>query len=151
MGTSFIITASGRRLSRGHGHHFLVAIHSHPLRASAHLPIGGWADRPAAVALRATLLQGQKLLSTEGFVVDLRGGLDQILEMGPEKEVSEVDKFAVVLVLDVNHTPAVLAATDLLAVDDNGLLGSDDGKGNKALFRGLAKQCERRYREVDLP
>ena len=48
----------------------------------------------------AALLQGEKLLSTEALVVNLRCRLDQVLEMRAGKEVAEVDEFAVVLILD---------------------------------------------------
>lgn len=65
--------------------------------------------------------------------MDLGCGLDEVLEVGAEEEVSEVDEFAVVLVLHVDHAPAVLATTDLLAVDNNALFGTDDGEGNEAL------------------
>ena len=47
--------------------------------------------------------------------MDLRCGFDQILEMGPGEEVSEVDEFAVVLILNVDDTPPVLAPSNLLA------------------------------------
>lgn len=67
----------------------------------------------------AALLQGKKLLRAECLVMDLRGGLNEILEVRPEKEIPEVDEFAVVLILDVDDTPPVLAATDLLAVDND--------------------------------
>ena len=40
------------------------------------------------------------MLGAEGLVVDLRGGFDEVLEMGAGEEVSEVHEFAVVLVLD---------------------------------------------------
>lgn len=65
--------------------------------------------------------------------MDLGCGLDEVLEVGAEEEVSEVDEFAVVLVLDVDDAPAVLAATDLLAVDNDALFGTDDGEGDEAL------------------
>ena len=67
----------------------------------------------------AALLKCQKLLGTERLVVDLRCRLDQVLEMGAGQEVSEVDEFAVVLVLDVDDSPSVLTATDLLATNDD--------------------------------
>jgi hypothetical protein len=51
--------------------------------------------------------------------MDLRCCLDQVLEMGAGEEVSEVDKFAVVLVLDVDNSPSVLATSDLLATNDD--------------------------------
>ena len=51
----------------------------------------------------------------------------------PEQEVAEVDKLAVSLVFDIDDTPSVLTSTDLLAVDDDALLGADDGEGDKAL------------------
>lgn len=46
------------------------------------------------------LLERKQLLSTERFVVDLCGRLDQVLQVGAGKEVAEVYEFAVVLVLD---------------------------------------------------
>ena len=85
------------------------------------------------MTLCATLLQGQQLLGTEGLVVDLRCGLDEVLEMGAQQKVPEVDKLALVLVLDVDNTPPVLATANLSAVDDDGLFGSNDGKGDQAL------------------
>jgi hypothetical protein len=47
--------------------------------------------------------------------VDLRCGFDQILKVGTGEEVSEVDEFAVVLILNVDDTPSVLAPPNLLA------------------------------------
>lgn len=73
------------------------------------------------------------MLGTESLVVDLGCRLDEILEVGPEQEVSQVDELAVVLVLNIDHTPPVLAAADLLAVDNDRLLGTDNGEGNKVL------------------
>ena len=65
--------------------------------------------------------------------MDLAGGFDQILQMGTGQEVPQVDKFAVVLVLDIDNTPTVLSAADLLAIDNNVLLATDDGKRNDVL------------------
>jgi hypothetical protein len=65
--------------------------------------------------------------------VDLRGRLDQVLEVRSEEEVPQENEFAVVLVLDVDDTPPVLAAADLLAVDDDRLLRSNDGEWDDTL------------------
>lgn len=82
------------------------------------------------------LLESKELLGTEGLVVCLRCGLNEILKVGSEEEVSEVDKFAVVLIFDIDNTPAVLATTNLLAIDNNGLLGSNNSEGDKVLKLG---------------
>ena len=112
----------------------LVAVHRHSLRVSAQLAVGGRADGSAASTTVSTaLLEGKQLLGTEGLVVDLRCSLDKILEVGSEEEVSQVDEFAVSLVLDVDDTPSVLTAANLLTVDDDRLLGSDNGERNKVL------------------
>jgi hypothetical protein len=111
----------------------VVAVHGHPLRAPAQLAVGRRADWPAAVALCAALLQGQKLLGAERLVVNLRSRLDKILEMRPKQEIPEVHELAVVLVLDVDDAPPVLATPDLLAIDNDRLLGADDGKGDEVL------------------
>jgi hypothetical protein len=84
--------------------------------------------------MSTALLEGKQLLGTEGLVVDLRGGLDKVLEVGSEEEVSQVDEFAVSLILDVDDAPSVLTAANLLTVDDDRLLGSDNGEGNKVLL-----------------
>ena len=81
----------------------------------------------------AALLQSEQLLSTEGLVVNLAGSFDQVLKVGASQEVTQVDEFAVALILDVNHTPTVLTSANLLAIDDNGLLTSDNGEGNDFL------------------
>jgi hypothetical protein len=39
--------------------------------------------------------------------------------MGAGEEVSEVDEFAVILILNIDNSPSVLASTDLLASNDN--------------------------------
>ena len=57
----------------------------------------------------------------------------------PCKEVSKIDKFAVVLILNIDDTPSVLTSTDLLAVDDDALLGADDGEGDETLRDQLAR------------
>lgn len=67
----------------------------------------------------AALLKCKQLLGAEGLVVDLRGGFDQILKVGAGKEVSEVDELAMVLILNIDNPPSVLAATDLLASNDD--------------------------------
>ena len=52
----------------------------------------------------------------------------------PGEEVAEVDELAVPLVLNVDDSPAVLAATNGLAVDDDGALGADNSEGDHALL-----------------
>lgn len=117
----------------------LVSVDAHSLGASAHLAIGSRADRSAGgtTTVCAALLQCKQLLGTESLVVDLGSGLDEVLEVGSEQKVSQVDEFAVVLVLNVDDTPAVLAPTDLLAIDDDVLLRANNRKRNQALQRNI--------------
>lgn len=115
----------------------LVAIHCHPVRVAAQLTIRRGADRSAAAAaasVGAALLECQQLLSTESLVVSLRRRLNEILEVSPQEEVTQVDELAVLLILDVDHTPSVLATSDLLAVDNDVLLGADNGERDQALL-----------------
>ena len=70
--------------------------------------------------------------------MDLRCRLDEVLKVGAEQEVSEVDEFAVVLVLDVDDAPPVLASTNLLAVDNDRLLGANNSEGDQVLGNRLA-------------
>ena len=46
------------------------------------------------------LLKCEQLFGTERFIVDLRSGLNEVLKVSAGQEVTEVDEFAVVLVLD---------------------------------------------------
>ena len=69
--------------------------------------------------------------------MDLGSGLDEVLQVGSCEEVSEVDKFAVVGVLDVDNTPAVLSATNRFAIDDYVVFRADNGERNDALEEGL--------------
>lgn len=81
------------------------------------------------------LLQSQELLGTESLVVDLAGGFDEVLEVGAGEEVSEIHELAVVLILDIDHTPTVLTTADLFSVDNNRLLATDNSEGDNVLGR----------------
>ena len=79
----------------------LVAVHGHALTVPAKLAVGRWRNGARGVTAHSrALLEGQQLLSTEGLVVNLGGGLDEVLKVGACEEVAEVDELAVVLVLD---------------------------------------------------
>jgi hypothetical protein len=54
--------------------------------------------------------------------------------MSAQEEVAQVDEFAVLLILDVDDAPAVLTTANLLAVDNDVLLGADNSEGNQALL-----------------
>jgi len=108
------------------------------LRVPANLTVGGRADGPAAIASCAALLERQQLLGAESLVVNLRCGLDQVLEVGAEQKVPQVDEFAVILILDVDDAPPVLASADLLAIDNDGLFRANNSKGDQILRCGLA-------------
>lgn len=79
----------------------------------------------------AILLQRHQLLRPECLIMDLARRLNQILQMRASQEIPQRDKFAMVLILDVNYAPTVLSTADLTAVDDNGVLAADDGEGNE--------------------
>ena len=70
--------------------------------------------------------------------MNLTRRLDQILQMGARQKIPQADELAVVLVLDVDHAPAVLAPAHRAAVDDDGFLGADDGEGDQ-VFDGLGE------------
>lgn len=117
-------------------HLTLITIHRHALRVSAQLALRRRADGPAARLSVAVLLQCHQLLRAEGLVVDLGRRLDEVLQVCPSEEVAEEDKFAVILVLDVDNAPAVLTASDLAAGDDDGLLGTYNRKRDDVLELG---------------
>lgn len=65
--------------------------------------------------------------------MDLASGFDEILEVSAGEEVPQVDEFAMILILDVDHTPTVLATANLLAVDNYGFLATHHGEGDDVL------------------
>lgn len=65
--------------------------------------------------------------------MDLRGCLDEILEVCSEKEVPKIHELAVVLILDVDYTPPVLTTANLLAVHNDRLFGADNRERNEVL------------------
>lgn len=79
------------------------------------------------------LLEREQLLGTERLVVDLRGCLNQVLEMCAGEEVAKVDEFAVLLVFDIDGTPAVLAAAHSLAINIDVALATNDGEWDDGL------------------
>lgn len=106
--------------------------------------------RRGGVGLVGRLFERQELLGSEGLVVRLGSRLDQILQVGPglhqlldklhrgvdnlpREEVSEIDKFAVSLVLDIDDSPPVLAPSDWLAIDNDTALGAHNGEGKHGL------------------
>jgi hypothetical protein len=79
----------------------LVPVHSHALTVPAKFAVGGWRDGARRVTADSrALLEGKQLLGAEGLIVDLCGGLDEVLQVGAGKEVAEVYEFTVSLVLD---------------------------------------------------
>jgi hypothetical protein len=89
----------------------------------------------------AALLECQQLLGAECLVVDLRCRLNQVLEVGSGEEISEVYEFTVVLILDVDNSPSVLTSSNLLACNDNRLLGSNNGERDNILERLVRCYC----------
>ena len=76
----------------------------------------------------------QQLLSTVVLVVNVVGELAQLLHVCADQHLAKLDKVAVVLVVDLNHTPGVLAAADKASIGSlNGLVRSDNGEGDLAL------------------
>jgi len=53
-----------------------------------------------------------RIVSSCTLVVDLAGGLDQVLKMGAGEKVTEVNEFAVPLVFDVDGSPSILSCWD---------------------------------------
>lgn len=47
------------------------------------------------------------------------------------EEISQIDEFAVVLVFDVYHTPAVVAASYIPTIDGDGLFAADNREWNE--------------------
>lgn len=65
--------------------------------------------------------------------MNLGSGLNEVLQVGTGKEVAQVHKLAVVRVLDIDDTPAVPATPNGPAINDDGLLGTDNSERNNRL------------------
>jgi hypothetical protein len=117
----------------------LVSVHGHALTVPAKFTVGRGRDGARRVTADSrALLEGQQLLGAERLVVDLCGGLDEVLQVGAGEEVAEVYEFAVGLVLDckglvieclvesgyrtIDDTPLVLATANVPTVHDNSSL-----------------------------
>jgi len=62
---------------------------------------------------------------------------DRTHDVGPRspgEEVAQVDELAMTLILDVDHTPAVLSTSDRFAIDDDASLRTDDSEGEHLLY-----------------
>lgn len=86
-----------------------------------------------ALDLRTTLLQRKELLGAERLVVDLRGRLDEVLQMGAGEEISKINELAVLVIFYIDGAPSVLAATNSLPVDVDVSLGADHSEWNDGL------------------
>ena len=65
------------------------------------------------------LLEREQLLSTEGLVMNLRCGLNEVLKMCTCEEISEVYEFTMVLVFDIDYPPSVLSTANLLSINND--------------------------------
>lgn len=115
----------------------LVSIHGDSLRVAAQLAVGrraNWSATGVGTTTSSTaFLEGHELFGAECFVVDLAGGLNEVLQVGAGQKVAEVHEFAMVFILDIDDAPTVLATAHLLAIDDNVLLASNDGERDNVL------------------
>lgn len=58
--------------------------------------------------------------------MDLRGSVDQILKVGASEEIAEIDELAMLLVFNIDCSPAVLTSAHSLAVYVDVALTSND-------------------------
>lgn len=83
------------------------------------------------------LLERHKLLGTEGLIVDLARRLNQILQVGTSQEVPQRYKLAMVLILDIDHPPAILPTSDRAPAYDDVVLGTDHGERDQVFDVGV--------------
>ena len=69
----------------------------------------------------------------EGKVISISREDEDKGALLPSEEVAEGNELAVRLVLDVDDTPAVLAAANRLTLHDNGALRTNNREGNDVL------------------
>lgn len=79
------------------------------------------------------LLQRKQLLRPERLVMDLRGRLNQILEVRSRQKVAQVHKLAVILVLHIHHPPPILSSAHRLPSNNDTPLRANHRKRNNVL------------------
>ena len=84
-------------------------------------------------------LDSQKLLGTESFIMDMSGSFNKILQVGSSQKVTQVHKFAVMFILDIDNTPTSLSATYSLAIHDHVSFRTDNSKRDELLLLLLHK------------
>lgn len=105
----------------------------------------------------ASLLECKEFFTAVALVVKLTGRFDQILQVGTCQKVTQVDEFAVVLILNVDYAPSVLATANLLAVDIHCSFTATNGKRNNRLRACQPIQllqiiwCSERVARRDIP
>ena len=85
---------------------------------------------------RVVLLEahGEQLFCAVVLVVNVVGELLELFHVCADQHLAQLDKVAVLLVIDLNDTPRVLTATDLTTISGlDKLVGSDNCKRNLAL------------------
>lgn len=72
-----------------------------------------------------------ELLRSPVFVKDIVGVLPELFHVCPDEHLSELDKVAVILIVDLNDTPWVRSSSDGASVNSLDLpVRADDGKGH---------------------
>jgi len=62
--------------------------------------------------------------------MDLRRGFDEVLQVCPGQEIAQVDKFAMLLVLNIDDPPPILSPANALPINDDRAFRADDCEGN---------------------
>ena len=81
-----------------------------------------WATRSTAAQGRTVLFESHELFGAEGFVVNLTGAVNEVLQVGACEEVAKVHEFTVSFILHVDDAPAIYACSHLFPIDRHGLL-----------------------------
>ena len=75
----------------------------------------------------------QELLRSPILVKDIISVLPELLHVGTDEHLAELDKVAVLLVVDLNNTPGVGTATDFTTIRScHDLVRADNGEGDLA-------------------
>lgn len=85
----------------------------------------------------ATINTLAELLGTPVLIEEVVGDLLQIGQVAVQESTADSQKIGVSWVVDLNHSPWVLASSDLTSSNLNGLLGTNNRKGHQSTELGV--------------
>lgn len=102
-----------------------------------HVSLGSTSRTREYVRSTATINALAELLCAPVLVEEIMGDLLQIGQMAVQQSAADSQEIGVPWVIDLNHSPWILAGSDFASTDLNGLLGSDNREWHESAQLGV--------------